>query len=250
MFPSFFVSLKMLQQKKRKFCVCNFLFLIFISWYDGASYSNRRRKYTCHDGENSMEVLKATTKKARLNAHKIAQRSLRWDFFFFLCNRIHFNIALNARRERERELFYVHEATFSTPESLISYIIFLCAVAKLCSVPFSSFLALQISCPSYNKYRNFRSMYGFSYFYFIFLLSFCDGAMKNMKMFSSFFLLFSLSSFHAKNSVFIMLLLLEPRLQLGVEPEHVMLYVTCWVAFFFRDGKWWWKKKILLRRKT
>lgn len=29
-------------------------------------------------------------------------------------------------RGRDRKLFYVHEATFPTPESLISYIIFLC----------------------------------------------------------------------------------------------------------------------------
>lgn len=120
--------------------------------------------------------------------------------------------ALNVRRvkerERKRELFYIHEATFSTPESLIPYIIFL----------FYQFLRSFSLHYIFAQATTSSVRRSFSYFYFISILSRAFRcAMKNMRMFSSFFFLFK---FSCQNSVFIMLLLLEP--DACSTPKHVI----------------------------
>jgi hypothetical protein len=157
--------------------------------------------------------------------------------------------------ERAEKLFfpfYVHEATFSAPESLIC----LCTLCfPVAPIP-SSDLQFRVD-PTSCAFSPFR----FAVKLFSLPLSFRRRAMKKHEKlapryspFSAFLLLlvllFRLSSstkFHAKNSVFIMLLLLEPRCMLHPLARDCWRYITCSLAllpaFYFlsarrRSGKW------------
>jgi hypothetical protein len=133
--------------------------------------------------------------------------------------------------EREKALFYVHEATFSTPESLIPYIIFLCSAS-------AAFHPVSFSTKHYSSRKPTSSA---SMYILILLFHFHSStelfpprrAMKNMKMFTSFFcspLFLFFLQLSCQNSVFIMLLLLEP--DACSTHLHVIVYHVLSGAFF------------------
>lgn len=130
--------------------------------------------------------------KVRLNAHKTALH----DDRFFPAVQSYTSILRLMYDERENESFlYTRSNIFNSRKLNFVHYIFMCS-AKLA---FSSFLAgITNFCPSYNKYRNFRSMYDSHTFISFPSLELLRCAMKNMKMFSSFFFFFPFSSFHAK----------------------------------------------------
>lgn len=134
MFPSFFApSLGARKEQKKVLCmqfsVFDFYFLIW------CLLTPIEKIYmTRGEREKAQQQI--------LNTHKTATIEDR-----FSCNRTSMCALCTTREgERERELFYVHEATFSTPESLIPYIIFLCC--SLLPIPCSLHYNFR---PSYNK---------------------------------------------------------------------------------------------------
>lgn len=214
MFPSFFLLLEAFANvAKGKFCVCNFLFLIFIPWYDVFLLQSRENIHVTMGVGKAMEMKQQ--QKARLNAHKTA---LHDDRFFCCCAIVHFNMRL-MYDERENESFLCTRSNIFIPESLILYIIFLCAVQNLLSVPFSP--ALQISAQATTSIEIFVQCTILILLFHFVPLSFCDVQWKTWKCSVVFFLLFSIFKFSCQNSVFIMLLLLEPDCN-GGGAKHVI----------------------------
>lgn len=127
--------------------------------------------------------------------------------------------------ERENESFlYTRSNIFNSRKLNFVHYIFMCSFATACN----SFSRHYILCPSYNK-CSVRC------FYFIFhpqSFSRCSVAFFPFSSSSSFC---RYPSFHAKNSVFIMLLLLEPDAWGWSQARD--LYTTCWVALLDDEKK-------------
>lgn len=157
-----------------------------------SSYSHRRKYLYMTRGKN--EIQRSTRNSSSSNNNIAFKCNYRGSFFV----QSYFNVRLmynQERKVRERtRAFYVHEATFSTPESLISYIIFL----MLLLLHTNQFLLPEC---------NFAQA-SFSYFYFISILNrafLWAVQWETWKCSVVFFLYFSFSSlrflflsFHAK----------------------------------------------------
>lgn len=131
---------------------------------------------------------KATT--SILNVHKVVQLSK-------IASRaiVHSNVHDERQQQREMErpgekssAFYVHEAAFSTPESLIPYIIFLWCCQFLLSLRTYIFRPATTSSARCSHFVHFVTRKSFS----------CDVQWRNMKMFRSFSFSSSLQVFMPK----------------------------------------------------